>query len=103
MRILTEPRYALTKQYVALLETEGIELVFEESGVALIAEYAALANDRMENIGARRLHTLLERALDEILFEGAELDDKKQVIDANFIEQAVADVVKDPDLSRYIL
>jgi ATP-dependent HslUV protease ATP-binding subunit HslU len=103
VRILTEPRNALTKQYVALLETEGIELVFEESGVALIAEYAALANDRMENIGARRLHTLLERALDEILFEGAELDDKKQVIDANFIEQAVADVVKDPDLSRYIL
>jgi ATP-dependent HslUV protease ATP-binding subunit HslU len=103
VRILTEPRSALVKQYTALLATEGIDLTFGEDAVELIAEFAAVVNQRTENIGARRLHTIMERLLDEISFEGPELAEKTIRIDAEYVRRMLADVVKNEDLSRYIL
>jgi len=103
VRILTEPRNALTRQYEALMATEGVELSFSSGALKLVAHYAALANERHENIGARRLQTILERVLDEISFEGAELESKLQVVDEAYVESRLAGVIGDPDLSRYIL
>jgi len=103
VRILTEPRNALVKQYVALMETEGIDLAFTDDAIELIAEYAALVNERTENIGARRLHTVMERLLDEISFEGPDLAEKSIAIDAAYVRRMLADIVKNEDLSRYIL
>jgi ATP-dependent HslUV protease ATP-binding subunit HslU len=103
VRILTEPRSALVKQYTALLATEGIELTFADDAVELIAEFAATVNQRTENIGARRLHTVMERLLDEISFEGPELAEKTITIDAAYVRRMLSDVVKNEDLSRYIL
>jgi ATP-dependent HslUV protease ATP-binding subunit HslU len=103
VRILTEPRNALIKQYVALMATEGVELVFTDDAIDLIAEYAAIVNDRTENIGARRLHTVMERLLDEISFEGPDLVEKSITIDADYVRRMLADIVKNEDLSRYIL
>jgi ATP-dependent HslUV protease ATP-binding subunit HslU len=103
VRILKEPRNALTRQYVALMETEGIRLHFTDDALETVAEYAAEVNDRSENIGARRLHTVMERLLDEISFEGSEMEQKEIVIDAAYVRRMLADVVKDQDLSRYIL
>ena len=103
VRILTEPRSALVKQYMALLATEGVELNFTTDGVAVIAEYAALVNERTENIGARRLHTVMERLLDEVSFEAPTLEDKSITIDAPYVRRMLADIVKNEDLSRYIL
>jgi ATP-dependent HslUV protease ATP-binding subunit HslU len=103
VRILTEPRNALVKQYVALMETEGIDLAFTDDAIELIAEYAALVNERTENIGARRLHTVMERLLDEISFEGPDLAEKSITIDAAYVRRMLADIVKNEDLSRYIL
>lgn len=103
VRILTEPRSALVKQYTALMATEGIDLVFTSESIELIAEYAALVNDRTENIGARRLHTVMERLLDEISFEGPDLVQKSITIDAEYVRRMLADIVKNEDLSRYIL
>jgi ATP-dependent HslUV protease ATP-binding subunit HslU len=103
VRILTEPRHALTKQYQALIGTEGLQLEFTEGAIRLMARYAALANDRLENIGARRLHTVLERVLDEVSFEASEMEQDKLVVDEAYVERMVADLVEDPDLSRYIL
>jgi ATP-dependent HslUV protease ATP-binding subunit HslU len=103
VRILTEPRNALIKQYVALMATEGVDLVFTEDAIELIAEYAAIVNDRTENIGARRLHTVMERLLDEISFEGPDLVEKSITIDADYVRRMLADIVKNEDLSRYIL
>ena len=103
VRILTEPRNALIKQYVALIETEGVQLSFTEDAIELIAEYAALVNERTENIGARRLHTVMERLLDEISFEGPDLAEKSITIDADYVRRMLADIVKNEDLSRYIL
>jgi ATP-dependent HslUV protease ATP-binding subunit HslU len=103
VRILTEPRNALIRQYVALLATEGMDLSFTPDAIAEIASIAVLANDRMENIGARRLFTVMERLLDSVSFDAPELTDKKLVIDAAYVQKALADVVKDQDLSRYIL
>ena len=103
VRILTEPQNALIKQYVALLETEGIKLSFHEDAVQEIARFAAIVNEGTENIGARRLHTIMEKLLDEISFEGPDLKKKTIRIDAAYVQKMLADIVKDQDLSRYIL
>src|SRR5689334_10014496 len=103
VRILTEPKSALVKQYVALMETEGIDLRFTDDGVATIAEFAALVNERTENIGARRLHTVMERLLDEVSFEAPDLAEKSITIDAPYVRRMLSDIVKNEDLSRYIL
>jgi ATP-dependent HslUV protease ATP-binding subunit HslU len=103
VRILTEPRSALIKQYTALMATEGIALDFAVDAIQLVAEFAAIVNERTENIGARRLHTVMERLLDEISFEGPELADKSITIDAPYVRRMLADIVKNEDLSRYIL
>ncbi len=103
VRILTEPQNALIKQYKALLETEGIDLTFSEDAIAEIAEIASQVNQRMENIGARRLHTVLERLLDEISFEAPDRSEKKIVIDAGYVRKKLVEIIQDEDLSRYIL
>jgi ATP-dependent HslUV protease ATP-binding subunit HslU len=103
VRILTEPRSALIKQYKALMETEGITLTFTDEAIRRIAELATTVNDRTENIGARRLHTVLEKLLDEISFEGSDRADKMVTIDEAYVTKMLADIVKNEDLSRYIL
>ena len=103
VRILTEPQNALIKQYIALLETEGIKLTFQNDAVQEIARFAASVNDSTENIGARRLHTIMEKLLDEISFEGPDLKKKTIHIDAAYVQKMLAEIVKDQDLSRYIL
>ncbi|MEW5975153.1 MAG: ATP-dependent protease ATPase subunit HslU [Acidobacteriota bacterium] len=103
VRILTEPKNALVKQYIALMETEGVKLSFDEASIQEIAKFAAIVNERTENIGARRLHTVMEKLLDEISFEGPDLKEKNIVIDAEFVHRTLAAIVKDQDLSRYIL
>jgi ATP-dependent HslUV protease ATP-binding subunit HslU len=103
VRILTEPRSALVKQYMALMETEGIELTFTKGAVERIADFATQVNDRTENIGARRLHTVMEKLLDEISFEGPDLVEKVVTIDDAYVTKMLADIVKNEDLSRYIL
>ena len=87
----------------ALLETEGIRLSFDREAVEEIAEIASLVNQRMENIGARRLHTIMERLLDEISFEAPDRPEKEVVIDARYVREKLAEIIKDEDLSRYIL
>ncbi|HET7101667.1 MAG TPA: HslU--HslV peptidase ATPase subunit, partial [Terriglobia bacterium] len=103
VRILKEPKSALVKQYVALLETEGIKLSFTDDALDEIASFAAKVNDQTENIGARRLHTIMERLLDEISFEGPDLKKKTARIDGAYVKKQLAEIVKDQDLSRYIL
>ena len=103
VRILTEPENALIKQYTALLETESVKVNFTEDGIAEIAEMAALINERTENIGARRLYTMMERLLDEISFDAPEMSGKSMVIDAKYVREKLKDFVEDEDLSRYIL
>jgi ATP-dependent HslUV protease ATP-binding subunit HslU len=103
VRILTEPRNALVKQYVALLATEGLTLDFTPDAIERIADFAGLVNDRAENIGARRLHTVMEKLLDEISFDAPELSVRTVRIDAQYVERMLADIVKNDDLSRYIL
>jgi ATP-dependent HslUV protease ATP-binding subunit HslU len=103
VRILTEPENALIKQYKALLETEALELVFTEDAIKEIASLAATVNDRMENIGARRLHTVMERVLDEISFDAPQMETRKVVIDSEYVKKRLSDIVEDADLSRYIL
>jgi len=103
VRILTEPQNALIKQYVALLETEGIKLSFQNDAVQEIARFATSVNESTENIGARRLHTIMEKLLDEISFEGPDLKKKTIQIDAAYVQKMLAEIVKDQDLSRYIL
>ncbi|HXW16961.1 MAG TPA: ATP-dependent protease ATPase subunit HslU [Candidatus Acidoferrales bacterium] len=103
IRILTEPKNALTKQAVALLETEGLKIAFADDGVAAIAKFAAMVNEQTENIGARRLHTILEKVLEEISFEAPELKKKSIKIDAAYVQKQLVNIVKDQDLSRYIL
>jgi ATP-dependent HslUV protease ATP-binding subunit HslU len=103
IRILTEPQNALIKQYTALLETEGITLDFTREGLEEIANTAVLVNERSENIGARRLFTIMERLLEQISFEAPELTERKITIDAQVVTERLKDVVKDEDLSRYIL
>ncbi len=103
VRILTEPRSALVKQYVALLGTEDITLTFTDDAVHRIADFAARVNDTTENIGARRLHTVMERLLDELSFEAPDRDEKTVTIDGAYVERMLADIVRNEDLSRYIL
>ena len=103
IRILTEPENALLKQYRALLETEGIEVTVTDDAVREIASIATVVNDRMENIGARRLHTVLERVFDEISFAAPDMQSKKIHVDMEYVRKRLSDIVKDQDLSRYIL
>jgi ATP-dependent HslUV protease ATP-binding subunit HslU len=103
VRILTEPRGALIKQYTALMGTEGLALDFTRDAIERIAELAAYVNERTENIGARRLHTVMERLLDEISFEAPDLKDRSITIDGAYVNRMLADLVKNDDLSRYIL
>jgi len=102
-RILTEPKNALIKQYKALMETEGVLIEFTEDAIETIANFAARVNEQTENIGARRLHTIMEKLLDEISFEGPDLEPKQQRVDAAYVNRMLAETVKDQDLSRYIL
>ncbi len=103
VRILTEPKNALIKQYLALLETEGLKLNFTEDAIAMLAHYAVMVNEQTENIGARRLHTILEKVLDEISFEAPDLKKKNVKVDSAYVTKQLADIVKNQDLSRYIL
>jgi ATP-dependent HslUV protease ATP-binding subunit HslU len=102
-RILTEPKNALIKQYVALLKTEGVELKFTEEALDEIASLAYQVNEQTENIGARRLHTIMEKLLEEISFTSPNLKQKQMVIDAEYVKGRLGDIVKNQDLSRYIL
>jgi ATP-dependent HslUV protease ATP-binding subunit HslU len=103
VRILTEPRNALVRQYMALLETEGVEITFDQAAVERIADFAALVNERTENIGARRLHTVMEKLLDEISFDAPDLAGKSITIDEPYVARMLADIVRNEDLSRYVL
>jgi ATP-dependent HslUV protease ATP-binding subunit HslU len=103
IRILTEPQNALVKQYTALMETEGVTLRFLDEAIDRIADFATLVNERTENIGARRLHTVMEKLLDEISFEGPELAGRSITIDDAYVRRMLDDIVKNEDLSRYIL
>jgi len=103
VKILTEPKNALIKQYTALLETEGIKITFTDDAVQEIARFGAMVNEQTENIGARRLHTIMERLLDEISFEGPDLKNKKVKIDSAYVQKQLSEIVKNQDLSRYIL
>lgn len=101
--ILTEPNASLTEQYQALLKTEGIDLIFVEAGIRRIAELGWRVNETTENIGARRLHTILERLLEEVSFNAADMTDKSVVIDADYVDSHLTELVENEDLSRYIL
>ena len=103
VRILTEPRGALVRQYHALMATEGLTVEFTEDGLAEIAATAVQVNERTENIGARRLFTIMERLLEQVSFEGSELPQKTVVVDAAYVQERLLNIVKDQDLSRYIL
>src|SRR6201997_1518947 len=103
IKILTEPKSSLVKQYTALLETEGIKLLFSDDALEEVAKFAAQVNQSSENIGARRLHTIMEKLLEEVSFEGPDLKKKTVRVDANYVRRQLADIVKDQDLSRYIL
>jgi ATP-dependent HslUV protease ATP-binding subunit HslU len=102
-RILTEPRNALIKQYQAMMETEGVTIDFTDDAIDAIANFAAQVNSQTEDIGARRLHTIMEKLLEDISFEGPDLEPKKQRIDAAYVGKMLSATVKDQDLSRYIL
>jgi ATP-dependent HslUV protease ATP-binding subunit HslU len=103
VRILTEPKNALLLQYSALLRTEGVEVVFQPEAVAEMARLAEEVNNRTENIGARRLHTLMERLLEDILFDAPDMAGQQVVIDKAYVERRLKDISSDEDLSRYIL
>lgn len=103
VRILTEPTASLTKQYIALMETEGVSLSFNDDGIQRLAEVAWEVNDRTENIGARRLHTVLERLLDEISFDASDLTDKQVVITKDFVDEKLGELIQDQDLTRFVL
>jgi ATP-dependent HslUV protease ATP-binding subunit HslU len=101
--ILTEPKSSLVKQYTALLETEGLKLTFTREALDEVARFAFQVNEATENIGARRLHTIMERVLDEISFNAPDMEEKAVNVDADYVRKMLADIVKDQDLSRYIL
>jgi len=103
VRILTEPKSSLVKQYTALLETEGVKLEFTSEALEEIARFAFRVNESTENIGARRLHTIMERVLDELSFDAPEKKGQQVTVDAEYVRQMLTDIVKDQDLSRYIL
>jgi ATP-dependent HslUV protease ATP-binding subunit HslU len=103
VRILTEPKSALVKQYTALLSTEGVAIRFTDGAIARLADFAAIVNERTENIGARRLHTVMEKLLDDVSYDAPELRDKDVVIDEAYVDRMLADIVGNEDLSRYVL
>jgi ATP-dependent HslUV protease ATP-binding subunit HslU len=103
IRILKEPQNALIKQYTALLKTESVELLFTDDGVAEIAEVAQIINERTQNIGARRLYTIMEKLLEEISFDAPEAREEKITIDSTYVKDRLKDFIEDEDLSRYIL
>jgi ATP-dependent HslUV protease ATP-binding subunit HslU len=103
IKILTEPKSSLVKQYTALLETEGLKLEFTKEALDEVANFAARVNEGTENIGARRLHTIMEKVLDEISFNAPDLKDKAVTVDGDYVRKTLVDIVKDQDLSRYIL
>jgi ATP-dependent HslUV protease ATP-binding subunit HslU len=103
IRILTEPKNALIRQYKELLKTENIELLFKEDSMSEIAEIAAQVNDSTENIGARRLHTIMEKILEDVSFNAPDMPKQKIVIDAKYVKEKIEGIVKDRDLSHYIL
>ena len=103
VRILTEPKNALTKQYTALLDTEGVQLEFTADAVEEIAQTAMVVNEQTENIGARRLHTIMEKLLDKVSFEAPDMKEKSVRVDAAYVRDQLSDIVRDQDLSRYIL
>jgi ATP-dependent HslUV protease ATP-binding subunit HslU len=103
IRILTEPHNALIKQYVEMLATEGLNIIFQEDAIAEIAEVATVVNEKTENIGARRLYTIMETLLDEISFDAPDMTEREVIIDADYVRGKLLDIVEDEDLSRYIL
>ncbi len=103
VRILTEPRSALVRQYTALLATEGIELRFTDAAIGRIADFATLVNERTENIGARRLHTVMEKLLDELSFEAPDMGPRQVTVDDAYVDRMLSDIARNEDLSRYIL
>ncbi len=103
LRILTEPKSSLVKQYTALLETEGVKLEFTEDALKEMTRFAFKVNESTENIGARRLHTIMEKVLDKVSFEAPDLKDKNVTLDGQYVRDVLTDIVKDQDLSRYIL
>jgi ATP-dependent HslUV protease ATP-binding subunit HslU len=103
VRILTEPKSALIKQYTALLSTEGLTIRFTDGAIGRIADFATMVNERTENIGARRLATVMEKLLDEISFEASDMHDKSVTIDEAYVDRMLADIVRNEDLSRYVL
>ena len=103
IKILTEPKSSLTKQYIALLDTEGLQLEFTPEALQEVANFAFRVNEGTENIGARRLHTIMEKVLDIISFEAPDMKEKHVVVDADYVRNTLTDIVKDQDLSRYIL
>jgi ATP-dependent HslUV protease ATP-binding subunit HslU len=102
-RILTEPNNSLIKQYQALMDVEGVELVFDEDALRAIAHYSLLANEKTEDIGARRLHTVMEKILEEISFSADERTGEKVNVDTSLVEEKISKVVEDEDATRYIL
>ncbi len=103
VRILTEPQNALIKQYIELMKTEGVALIFKEDAIEKIAEIATSVNERTENIGARRLHTIMEKQFEEISFNAPEMKGQEVIVDASYVSGRLDDLIKDEDLSRYIL
>ena len=103
IRILKEPENNLLKQYIELISSEGVELTFNEGAVSEIAEIAAKVNEEIENIGARRLHTILEKVLEEISFSASDKSVKKISIDKNYVKKQIGDIYKDIDLTKFIL
>ncbi len=103
MRILTEPTNSLVRQYTALLATENIDLEFKEEGVRAIADLAAIVNERSADIGARRLHTVMEKLLEPLSFDAPDLSARHVVIDAELVNERLADLVENADVSQYIL
>jgi ATP-dependent HslUV protease ATP-binding subunit HslU len=103
LRILTEPKHALTKQYAELLATEGVNLEFARDGIEALADIAFEVNSTTQNIGARRLHTILERVVEQVSFDGPDLKDKHVVIDGNYVRERLGSILEKEDLSKYIL
>ncbi|MBX9583882.1 MAG: AAA family ATPase, partial [Gemmataceae bacterium] len=103
LRVLTEPKHALTKQYAELLKTEGVELVFTPDGVEALAETAFEVNRTAQNIGARRLHTILEKVVEEVSYDGPDLADKRVVVDAGFVRNKLGPITQRDDLTKFIL
>jgi ATP-dependent HslUV protease ATP-binding subunit HslU len=103
LRVLTEPKHALTKQYAELLKTEGVELEFTRDGVEALADTAFEVNRSAQNIGARRLHTILEKVVEEVSFDGPDLAEKRVVVDAGYVNARLGPIVQREDLSKFIL